>query len=260
MIKCNIKWNDEGTVQFEVMYMKRKGTMIEKEIDSNYLNEKLVVKIYMPENFSTLYKYHICIMQDGNDYYQLGRVATFSDRLHDEFEIENTVFAGIHYKDKYDRQEKYHPNGEKNNAYMKFLRFEVVPLLDDCLPSYYLGASRVLMGDSLGGTVSLMTALNYPNTFGKVIMQSPYVDSSVLEAVQQSNDLQLLSIYHTIGKEETEVHTTAGEVKDFLEPNRKLNVLLSAKSLDYSYYELEGDHTWKHWQKDLPRALRTILG
>jgi enterochelin esterase-like enzyme len=32
--------------------------------------------------------------------------------------------------------------------------------------------ARTLIGDSLGGTVSLMTALDYPNMFGNVIMQS----------------------------------------------------------------------------------------
>ncbi|MBB6453076.1 enterochelin esterase-like enzyme [Salirhabdus euzebyi] len=240
--------------------MGRKGTMIEKEIESKYLQEVITLKIYRPENFSTLYKYHVCIMQDGNDYFQLGRVATYSDRLHEAGEIENTIFVGIHYKNKFDRQEKYHPEGNKNEAYTKFLRFEVVPLLDDTLPSYYLGASRVLIGDSLGGTVSLMTALKYPNTFGKVIMQSPYVDDHVLKAVKSSNDIPTLTIYHTIGNEETEVQTTNGDVKDFLTPNRNLHQVLTEKAGDYTYYELDGEHTWKYWQKDLPRALQNIFG
>ncbi len=239
--------------------LRRQGTMIEKEINSKYLHETYSIKIYQPKNFSTLYKYHICIMQDGNDYFQLGRVATVSDQLHEEAEIEDTVFVGIHYKDKYDRLKKYHPKGEKNEAYMKFLRFEVVPLLDDFLPSYYLGATRVLMGDSLGGTVSLMTALTYPNTFGKVIMQSPLVEENVLSMVERAEDTSMLTLYHTIGTNETAVHTTSGEVVDFLEPNRKLHKLLLEKNTDYIYHELDGEHTWKQWQKDLPNALKTIF-
>jgi enterochelin esterase-like enzyme len=239
--------------------LKRQGKMIEKEIFSKYLEEKLSIKIYLPKNFSTLYKYYICIMQDGNDYYQLGRVATYSDQLHESGEIENTVFAGIHYRDKYDRMEKYHPNGEKHEAYVKFLRFEVVPMLDELFPSFYLGATRVLMGDSLGGTVSLLTALSYPNTFGKVIMQSPLVNEKVIEAVQQANDLSMLSIYHTIGTKETNVQTTSGKIMDFLKPNRDLQHILMNKAVDYTYHENDGEHTWKQWQKDLPRALTTIL-
>ncbi|TFB15061.1 esterase family protein [Filobacillus milosensis] len=239
--------------------MGRKGTMVEKDIDSQYLDETLTLKIFKPENYSPLYKYHICIMQDGNDYYQLGRVATVSDRLHEEGEIENTIFVGIHYQDRYDRWDKYHPDGERNKAYIKFLVFEVVPLLDKELPSYHVGSCRVLMGDSLGGTVSLMTALKYPNNFGKVIMQSPYVDEQVIEAIKQSDDVNNMSIYHTIGLDETEVPTTKGDKDDFLSPNRDLNEVLSQRASDYTYKELEGKHTWKQWQKDLPNAIKTIF-
>ncbi|WP_124222591.1 alpha/beta hydrolase [Aquisalibacillus elongatus] len=240
--------------------MGRKGTMVEKDIDSQYLNETLTVKIFKPENFSPLYKYHICIMQDGDDYFQLGRMATVSDRLHEQNEIENTIFAGIHYKDRHDRWDKYHPDGQNNDAYMKFLVFEVAPLLDKELPSYHVGSCRVLMGDSLGGTVSLMTALKYPNNFGKIIMQSPYVDETVTSAVKESTEVQSMTIYHTIGKDEVEVPTTKGDKDDFLTPNREISEVLNERVSDYTYKELEGKHTWKQWQKDLPEAIKKIFG
>ncbi|WP_404451792.1 esterase family protein [Virgibacillus necropolis] len=239
--------------------MGRKGTMVEEKIDSKYLDEVMTLKIYQPESFSPLYKYHICIMQDGNDYYQLGRAATLSDRLHANEEIENTVFVGIHYNDKYDRKEKYHPSGEKQDAYIKFLVYEVVPLLDDLLPTYHMGQSRSLMGDSLAGTLALMTALRYPYTFGKVIMQSPYVDEKVMDAVRNAKDIHSIDIYHTIGLDETEVDTTAGTKEDFLAPNRALNQLLEETGVSYIYHELEGEHTWKAWQKDLKRALTSMF-
>ncbi|WP_164670398.1 alpha/beta hydrolase [Virgibacillus doumboii] len=241
--------------------MGRKGTMIDKEINSSYLNETMTLKIYQPESFSPLYKYHICIMQDGDDYYQLGRVATLSDRLHGNEEINNTVFVGIHYQDKYDRRTKYHPSGEQQQAYIKFLVHEVMPFLDDLLPTYHMGQSRALMGDSLAGTLALMTALKYPNTFGKVIMQSPYVDETVKQSVQEAKDMYAIDIYHTIGSAETEVDTTDGKKSDFLTPNRELNDLLAKKGMSYTYYELEnGEHTWKYWQKDLKHALITMFG
>lgn len=239
--------------------MGRKGSMIEKQLESKHLQETLTLNIYMPATFSSLYKYHVCIMQDGNDYFQMGRVATFSDQLHEEQAIENTIFVGIHYKDKFDRRSKYHPEGDKHTAYMKFLANEVVPFLDEELPTYHMGGSRVLMGDSLGGTISLLTALKYPNTFGKVIMQSPFVDTNVLETIKAST-LHSFDIYHTIGIQETAVDTTNGEVLDFLVPNRKLHELLKEKLDAYTYHELDGNHTWKYWQGDLKRALLNIFG
>lgn len=198
-------------------------------------------------------------MQDGNDYFQLGRVASLSDELHEQEKISNTIFAGLHYKDKFDRREKYHPGGKQNQAYTHFLIREVVPFLDDLFPTYHMGQSRTLMGDSLAGTLALMTALRYPNTIGNVIMQSPYVDETVLNTAKNSRDLGSLDIYHTIGTGETVVHTTDGAEEDFLTPNRELNRLLAAKKSSYFYDELEGPHTWKPWQRDLKRALITMF-
>ncbi|WP_173916918.1 esterase family protein [Halobacillus sp. Marseille-Q1614] len=239
--------------------MGRKGNMQDYTISSRYLDEEMTLKVYTPENYSPLYKYHFCIMQDGNDYFQMGRAATLSDQLHAEREIENTIFIGIHYNDKYDRREKYHPDGEKQGDYVNFLVREVVPFLDETLPGYSMGRGRTLVGDSLAGTLALMTAARFPNIFGNVIMQSPYVNEDVLDYIQSISDLSSLTIYHTIGSQETEVETTDGQVKDFVEPNLKLRDYLSDQPLSYEFHELDGDHTWGTWQKDFKRALLSIF-
>lgn len=240
--------------------MARKGKMIDKEINSSYLGEKMELRIYQPEAFSPLYKYYLCIMHDGNDYYQMGRVATLSDHLHTEAEIDNTVFVGIHYKDRDDRRRKYHPNGEEHINYTQFLIQEVVPFLDDYLPSYQMGHARTLMGDSLAGTLSLITAFAYPNTFGKVIMQSPYIDEPVLDIIKHTKTTQPIDIYHTIGENENKAVLSDNKTIDLLTPNRKLKDILETKNVTHHYYELEnGDHTWKYWQKNLPYALTSMF-
>lgn len=244
----------------EVGRLRRKGKMIEKEIDSSFLKETMTLQIYHPETFSELYKYEICIMQDGKDYFQMGRIATLSDKLHDEKEMHNVVFVGIHYKDKYDRRKKYHPSGEQNEAYINFLVREAVPYLDDFIPTYHMGKSRSLIGDSLAGTLALMTAMKYPHTFGKIGIQSPYVDDTVLAYVEQAKPLSTLDIYHTIGTKETEVQMSDGNTADFVEPNRKLNKALEKAGAAYTYHELEdGIHTWKYWQNDMRRLLTTLF-
>ncbi|TQS75790.1 esterase family protein [Ornithinibacillus gellani] len=241
--------------------MGRKGKMLEKHIDSKYLQETMTLKLYLPEFFTPLYKYHVCIMQDGNDYFQMGRVATKSDELHDDGEIENTIFVGIHYEDRFDRRKKYHPAGEQQPAYMKFLAHEVIPFLDDTLPTYQMGQARTLMGDSLAGTLALMTALRYPNIFGRVVMQSPYVDDLVLEAVANASNIPALDVYHSIGTSETAVKVTDGAILDFLEPNRRLHEELKQLPITYHYKELEqGEHTWKYWQNEMSEVLTTMFG
>lgn len=256
MVQCNRLTNSIGGISMTVP----KGQIKEMTFHSTSLNEDLQLWVYLPATFSPLYKYSLLIAQDGKDYFQLGRIARVVDELLHHREIDNLIIVGIPYKNVQDRRAKYHPEGEQNEAYIRFLAHELVPFLDDEFPTYQMGMGRALIGDSLGATVSLMTALKYPHTFGKAILQSPYVDEHVLDAVKNHQQLQLLSVYQIIGKNETAVETTDGQVKDFLEPNRQLHQLFNEKGFSHFYEEFDGDHTWKYWQPDLKRALTHMFG
>jgi enterochelin esterase-like enzyme len=236
-----------------------RGTIKEHTIKSHELEEDIQLLIYLPANFSPLYKYSLLIAQDGRDYFQLGRIGRLADEYLFEREIENLIIVGIPYKDVDDRRRKYHPAGEQNQQYIRFLAHELVPFLDNEFPTYQMGSTRALIGDSLGATVSLMTALQYPHTFGKVLLQSPYIDEPVKDSVKNFTETGLLEIYHIVGNQETEVQTTNGKTSDFLKPNRELSTLLTSKSITYFYEEFDGDHTWTYWQPDLKRALKMMF-
>jgi enterochelin esterase-like enzyme len=236
-----------------------KGTIKELTFQSLELGEDLQLLIYLPANYSPLYKYSLLIAQDGRDYFQLGRISRLADEFLFKKEIENLIIVGVPYKDVKDRRKKYHPDGEQNQQYIRFLAHELVPFLDNEFPTYQMGSTRALIGDSLGATVSLMTAIQYPYTFGKVLLQSPFVDNQVLEMVENFSESQLLEIYHVVGNQETEVQTTDGKVSDFLTPNRRLSKVIGQKSLIYFFEEFNGNHTWTHWQPDLRRALKMLF-
>jgi enterochelin esterase-like enzyme len=236
-----------------------KGTIRELTYQSIELGEEIQLLVYLPANFSPLYKYSLLISQDGRDYFQLGRLGRLADEYLYERKIENLIIVGIPYKDVADRRRKYHPEGEQNHHYIRFLAHELVPFLDKEFPTYQMGSTRALVGDSLGATVSFMTALQYPHTFGKVILQSPYVENKLLEMVKEFSEPQLLEIYHVIGNKETNVQTINGKVSDFLNPNRQLSNVITKKRFTYFYEEYEGDHTWTYWQPDLRRALKKMF-
>jgi enterochelin esterase-like enzyme len=236
-----------------------KGTIKELTIYSAELGEDIQLLVYLPANFSPLYKYSLLIAQDGRDYFQLGRIARLADEFLFQREIENLIIVGVPYKNVEDRRKKYHPNGSQNQQYIRFLAHELVPFLDQEFPTYHMGSTRALIGDSLGGAVSLMTALQYPHTFGKVLLHSPYVDENILSAVKNFSEGQLLQLYHVIGNQETEVQTTDGSLKDFLTPNRELSKIISEKPITYFYEEFNGNHTWTYWQPDLRRALKMLF-
>ncbi|PLT33908.1 esterase family protein [Bacillus sp. V5-8f] len=236
-----------------------KGTIKEYKFNSQALEEELELLVYLPANFSPLTKHTVLIAQDGRDYFQLGRIGRVADGLANDGDIDNLIIVGIPYHDVHDRRSKYHPAGEKHSAYIRFLAHELVPFIDEEFPSYHMGLGRVLIGDSLGATVSLLTALKYPNTFGKCILQSPLVNEAVENAVKGFEHPQLLEIYHVVGKQETEVPTTDGGKANFIEPNRRISKLFEEKGFSYFYNEFEGNHTWKYWQPDLKRALKYIF-
>lgn len=233
----------------------QKGTIKEYTFNSKELHEELELLVYLPYNYSPLFKYTLVIAQDGRDYFQMGRITRLADELIADDEIENIIIVGIPYKDRFDRRRKYHPDGEQFEAYIRFLAHELVPFLDEEFPTYQMGYGRALIGDSLGGTVSLMTALKYPHTFSKVIMQSPLIDENVMKAVDEFGDPHLLELYHVIGTKETDVPTTDGGRANFIEPNRELHQLFNKKGFPNFYDEFDGIHTWKYWQADLKRAL-----
>lgn len=237
-----------------------KGNIQDFTFYSENLKEELTLYVYVPANYSPLYQYHLCIASDGKDYFQLGGLPRLADQLIDDYEIEPTIFVGVPYKDAKDRKRKYIPSGDLFESYMRFLAHELVPFLDNEYSTNQLASSRVLMGDSMAATASLMGVIRYPNIFGKAIMQSPYVDNDVLNAVRNFKTADQNYFYHIIGKQEVEVLTTDKIIKDFLTPNRELHDAMMSNAFPLFYEEFEGNHTWKYWKPDLQRALVKIFG
>lgn len=233
------------------------GTINEIEFESNELQETLTLLVYLPANFTPLNTYELLIASDGRDYFQMGRITRYADELINNSEIDSVIIVGVPYKSVKDRRSKYHPAGEEREAYMRFLAHELVPWLENEYPTPKVGKARTLMGDSLAASVSLMAAIRYPNIFGKVILQSPYVNEKVLDAVRNHPSPNLLEIYHVIGKDETNV--TISDLKDFLTPNRELHKLFEEKGFQTFYDEFDGGHSWKYWQTDTKRALKMMF-
>lgn len=235
------------------------GKTQEINFHSNELGEEITILVFLPATYLPLYKYSLLIAQDGRDYFQLGRIGTLANELMSKKEIENIIIVGIPYHSAEDRLKKYHPDGEQHQQYIRFLAHELVPFLDREYPTYQMGMGRALIGDSLAATISLLTALHYPHTFGKVLLQSPYVNQAVLTAAEHFSQPDLLTIYHAVGDEETAVKTSSHKEVDFLAANRDLSAIFTRKCYPYYYEEFHGDHTWTHWQPNLKQALKQMF-
>lgn len=239
--------------------MTFQGNIVDDFINSRFLHEKIRLKTFLPNNFSPLYTYQLLIAQDGDDYLQKGKLASVASLLLEKKEINNCIIVMIPYQSIEDRYNKYHPNGTKNNEYIRFLAEELVPFLENKYHTFELASGRTLLGDSLAATVSLHAAMEYPYTFGQVIAQSPFIHTRTLNKLNSLNKPELLRLFQSVGDQETKVETTNGKIKDFLTPNRNFYDLAKEKGIDVYYDEFNGDHTWNYWQENLKKALIWML-
>ncbi|TKI54523.1 esterase family protein [Brevibacillus antibioticus] len=227
-------------------------------LESRHLGmpEKLVV--YTPQRYSPLYSYPVLYVQDGEDYLAMGRMASLLDQLNRDKELPDIIAVFLPVE-KSKRNDRYHPDGKEHMAYRRFLADEVVSYVDTHYSTHPLGNARTLLGESLGGVVSLFTALHYPHTFGQVACQSIAMDAKLNRLVADADFSVPQTFYLEIGTEETAVSTGRGTL-NLLAANEELREILSMKKATLVYETFEGDHTWGHWQHNLPRILKTLYG
>lgn len=235
-----------------------KGTLAEITLNSKYLGTAERLLIYTPERYSPLYSYPVLYVQDGDDYVSMGRLATLLDQLTAEKQIAGVIAVFLPV-DKAKRRARYHPDGAEHQAYKRFLAEEVVAYVDRHYSTYPLGSARTLLGESLGGVVSLFTALTYPHTFGQVASQSAAMDEELNRRVAAMEIPVHLHIYLEVGTDETAVDTSRGTL-DLVAGNEALRDLLQQKKVTLTYETFSGDHTWGYWQQNLPRILRAFFG
>lgn len=236
-----------------------KGSITTTTLFSEALQEDMKLLIYIPSSYTPMMEYPVAIASDGNDYFQLGSLSRILDEKISEGDIEEHIVVGIPYINSQDRRQKYMPDGAKHEAYLTFLSEELLNYLDENYSISNNPSERILMGDSQAATVSLLALIRYPEKFQQAILHSPQVTPQVLELVKTMPTNTDYHIYHAIGKGEDEVQTKDGKVQNFLSANRALHEVLEEQSFDYDYYELEGNHTWKTWKPDLPKAIMRIF-
>lgn len=233
-------------------YVKR--TIIKEEVPSIHLDSSRSVKVYVPPGYNELLSYPVVYCQDGNDFFTMGRIATIANQLILEEGIEPFLIVGVSV-DRNKRTSEYSPAGSRNHAYKRFFAEELIPYIEDRYPVRRDSAARVLAGDSLGGTVSLHLALDYPETFPQVLSLSGAFFQPTQDQISAQTDLSWLRIWMVVGLDETAVETSSGTF-DFVYWNRLAKQHLEQKRAVLSYREKPGTHVWGLWQKELPDGLR----
>lgn len=107
-----------------------------------------------------------------------------------------------------------------------------------------------MMGASMGGLMSLYTALRAPDIFGHVLCESGAFGAdrlyyrSVIYDLIRLGPVAPLKIWMDVGQHEW-----------FLEPNRQMRTLLQERGYDVTYIEHSSGHNYPSWRNVLWRGL-----
>ena len=110
-----------------------------------------------------------------------------------------------------------------------------------------------ILGASMGGLMSLYTALRLPHIFGRVLSQSGAfsldgVDMVVYPLVRYLPAAFPLKIWMDVGSMEW-----------LLETNRRMFALLREKGYDASLHEYSGGHNYPAWRNDVSRGFESLF-
>ena len=235
-----------------------KRTIIKKQISSQWLTKTRGIRIYLPPGYNVLNVYPVIYCQDGEQFLNFGRIATRATELIMDEEISPVIIVGVDV-DLSLRTSEYAPEGDRFVAYCRFFAEELVPFIEKEFSVSSSVEGRILAGDSLGATVALHLALDYPDVFHNVLSFSGAFKELTQARIAEEHSLSQLNLYMLVGLEETEVTTDRGTF-NFLEMNRETKKLLTQRQATIKYAEEQGTHKWGFWQLYMADGLRYFLG
>jgi enterochelin esterase-like enzyme len=238
------------------------------------------VRVWLPPGFDerASQRYPVLYLNDGQNlfdpatafagvHWQVGETAT---RLLAENRIPPLVIVGIDNTGK-NRVREYIPYRSRDPKlphplgahYPEFLQGELMPLIERQYPILNGADNTGLGGSSLGGLITLYTAMLAPDVFGKVLIESPSLFVADRRILEQSRvrDHWPSRIYLGIGTREVgSPEKDARTVADV----RELAAILTNAGLDEKRLRVrieEGaPHSESAWAARFPEALEFLYG
>ena len=235
----------------------RDGSLAAIEIDSEAFRDKRQVNVYLPARFRENRRCPLLVVHDGNDYLNYAALKTVLDNLIHALEIPPLIVALTQSPD---RLQEY--AGDERHA--RFLAEELLPGLADRYPLIDAPESRCIMGASFGGVASLHAAWRYPDTWGKLLLQSgSYAFSDIGRhnrgpvfdpVVRFMNEFR-----ETPGVPADRIYMSCGIYESLIYENRSLVPRLQQQGIDVRFEEARDAHNWENWRDRLRNGLSWLF-
>lgn len=234
--------------------------------------------IYLPPGYAkdAAPRYAVVYMHDGqncwddpNEPYGHGgwQVNVTADRLIREGKVPPFIVVGIANTSQ--RMTDYGPGRDvcdaSDHAYIRFLKNDVKPMIDQRYRTQPDPANTAIMGSSMGGLISFQAALLHPDVFGVAGVMSPAFwfrdpkgqgyDALLSKAADSARGR--VRIYLDSG--------TAGQGQDGVADTRRMGEALIAagwkKGVDLMRFEDQGaEHNERAWRARVHRPLEFMFG
>jgi enterochelin esterase family protein len=221
-------------------------------IPSRHLGRAVPVTLYLPHEFSMEpeHRYPLLIMHDGTDYLHYADAATVLDNLIHRGLTPEFVVA---FCDPGDRLVEY-ANDERH---ARFVAEELVPYLEGHLPLIGNRHGRCLGGASFGAIATLSTAARFPDTFGRLLLQSGSFDGASPQGLARTDTLwrpvtDFVSGFVANPHRVTDrAFMSCGIFEPLICENRALRPILADTDTTVLMAEALDGHTWGCWRDNL---------
>jgi len=221
-----------------------------REMQSAQLAEKRILNIYLPEGYEkdSSAKYPVIYLLDGSadeDFIHVAGLVQFNNFSWID-RVPKSIVVGIATVDRRrdftfpttikEDQEKYPTTGH-SDKFIAFLEKELQPFIEK---NYRTSASKMIIGQSLGGLLATEILFKKPALFDKYVIVSPSLwwdNGSLLNqnpVILQENFANKTDIYIGVGKEgltptktprvmEVDANLLAEKLRQAKNPNVKVN-------------------------------------
>jgi enterochelin esterase-like enzyme len=235
------EWKEDPITLHPTPGLKR-GT-VEKDMlfVSKALGYQITYNIYLPQSYKPGQIYPVIYVTDGYEYMheRLGNMVLILDNLIHTQKIKPVIAVFIDHREPVNRSNNRRMQElNMNEAYLKFLTIELIPLIEKNHSVSQDPAQRAILGTSMGGLSAAYFAFAAPETFGLAGIQSP--------AFWFKPD-----IYKFCDNPENppvKTFMTTGSINDTEEGTKKMKAILEKNTCNYQYKSVAQGHSWGNWR------------
>src|SRR5262245_45277833 len=209
------------------------------------------VWVYLPPEYDPLTRrYPALYLNDGEAYLLSARAPEIVDALLAQVEIVPMIMVFVQ------SQEPCDAAALLDERFVRFLADELAPWIDTHYATSADPRERTVGGAGLGAALSLYTALERPDAFGRVIAQSPPAG----QLAEQITPLLDRNAARGFGAPHCYVDSGRYQPAEVVQGAQSLCDALLAGGAAVSYQSFAGDGSFLSWRTTLPDALRFHFG